>query len=480
MMNANEYVESLKKLRKKVYMFGEEIRDVTVHPFLKPTLNSIALTYQLAHDERYRDLLTATSHLTGRRINRFTHIPQNTDDLVKKVKMLRLLGQKTGSCFQRCVGMDAIITLSSVTYEVDQKYGTDYYKRFIRFLVRVQDEDLMCGGSMTDVKGDRGLRPSQQKDPDMFVHVVERRDDGIVIRGAKAHQSGSVFAHELIVMPTLSMRESDRDYAVSCAVPADADGVVYIVGRQTNDSRKMEECEIDVGNLQYSVAGHEALVVFDDVFVPWDRVFMCGEWDFSGVLVERFASYHRQNYGGCKVGVGDVLIGAAATIADYNGVSDASHIREKLVEMVYLNETMHACGLACSYEGVKLPSGTYYVNPLLANVTKLNVTKFPFEMARLAVDITGGIIGTQPSERDFKHPAVGRYIEKYLKAREGIPTEHRMRIVRLIENMVTGTGLIESMHGAGSPQAQRIMIARQADFEFKKKLAKILAGVEGG
>ncbi|MEM2709632.1 MAG: 4-hydroxyphenylacetate 3-hydroxylase C-terminal domain-containing protein, partial [Candidatus Methanomethylicia archaeon] len=370
------------------------------------------------------------------------------------------------------------IALSSVTYEIDQKYGTDYYKRFIRFLIKVQDEDLMCGGSMTDVKGDRSLRPSQQKDPDMFVHVVEKRDDGIVIRGAKAHQSGSVFAHELVVMPTLSMRETDKDYAVSCAVPADADGVLYIVGRQTNDSRKMEECEIDVGNLQYSVAGHEALVVFDDVFVPWDRVFMCGEWDFSGVLVERFASYHRQNYGGCKVGVGDVLIGAAATIADYNGVSDASHIREKLVEMAYLNETMHACGLACSYEGVKLPSGTYYVNPLLANVTKLNVTKFPFEMARLAIDITGGIIGTQPSERDFKHPVIGKYIEKYLKARENIPTEYRMRIVRLIENMVTGTGLIESMHGAGSPQAQRIMIARQVDFELRKKLAKILAGIE--
>ncbi|MEM1545722.1 MAG: 4-hydroxyphenylacetate 3-hydroxylase family protein [Candidatus Methanomethylicia archaeon] len=478
MMNGNEYVESLRRLRKKVYMFGEEIKDITVHPFLKPTLNSIALTYQLAYDERYRDLLTATSHLTGRRINRFTHIPQNTDDLVKKVKMLRLLGQKTGSCFQRCVGMDALIALSSVTYEIDQKYGTDYYKRFIRFLIKVQDEDLMCGGSMTDVKGDRSLRPSQQKDPDMFVHVVEKRDDGIVIRGAKAHQSGSVFAHELVVMPTLSMRETDKDYAVSCAVPADADGVLYIVGRQTNDSRKMEECEIDVGNLQYSVAGHEALVVFDDVFVPWDRVFMCGEWDFSGVLVERFASYHRQNYGGCKVGVGDVLIGAAATIADYNGVSDASHIREKLVEMAYLNETMHACGLACSYEGVKLPSGTYYVNPLLANVTKLNVTKFPFEMARLAIDITGGIIGTQPSERDFKHPVIGKYIEKYLKARENIPTEYRMRIVRLIENMVTGTGLIESMHGAGSPQAQRIMIARQVDFELRKKLAKILAGIE--
>lgn len=478
MMNGREYVESLKKLRKKVYMFGEEIKDITEHPFLKPTLNSIALTYELAYDDHYKDLMTAKSHITGKRINRFTHIPQNIDDLVKKVKMLRLLGQKTGSCFQRCVGMDALIALSSVTYEIDQKYSTDYYKRFLEFLVRVQDLDLMVGGAMTDVKGDRNLRPSQQRDPDMFVHVVEKRSDGIVIRGAKAHQSGSVFAHELIIMPTLAMREADKDYAISCAVPADADGIIYIVGRQTNDSRKLEGSKIDVGNFEYSVAGHEALVIFDNVFVPWNRVFMCGEWEFSSILVERFASYHRQNYGGCKVGVGDVLIGAVATAAEYNGVADASHIREKLVDMVHMNETMYACGLACSYEGIKLPSGTYYVNSLLANVTKLNVTKFPFEMARLAIDIAGGIIGTQPSEKDLKHPIIGKYIEKYLKGKADIPTEHRMRIMRLIENMVMGTGLIESMHGAGSPQAQRIMIARQTDFEFKKKLAKTLAGIE--
>src|SRR5512136_140277 len=283
-----EYVESLRTCNKEVYMFGERIKDPAEHPFLKPTLNSIALTYELAHDQKYADLMTAVSHLTGEKINRFTHIPQNTDDLIRKVKMLRLCGQRTGSCFQRCVGMDALITLSSVTYEMDQKYKTSYCARFTEFLKYVQRNDLVCAGSMTDVKGDRGLRPSQQTDPDLYLHVVEKRKDGIVVRGAKAHQSGSVFAHELIVLPTVAMREDDKDYAVSFAIPSDAKGVIYVVGRQTNDSRKLEGCKIDVGNAKYSAAGHEALVVFDNVFVPWGRAFMCGEYDFSGMLVERF------------------------------------------------------------------------------------------------------------------------------------------------------------------------------------------------
>lgn len=474
----SEYVDSVRKLDKEVYMFGERIRKPVDFLFLKPTLNSIALTYELAHESKYADLMIATSHLTGEKINRFTHISQNTDDLVKKVKMLRLLGQKTGSCFQRCVGMDALITMSSVTYELDQKYKSDYHKRFTEFLEHVQRNDLMCAGSMTDVKGDRGLRPSQQADPDLYLHVVEKGNDGIIVRGAKAHQSGSVFSHELIVMPTVTMREDDKDYAVSFAIPGDTKGIIYIVGRQTNDTRKLEGGEIDVGNAKYSVAGHEALVIFDDVFVPWNRVFMCGECDFTAMLIERFASYHRQNYGGCKTGVGDVLIGATATVAEYNGVEGASHIRDKITEMIHLNETMYSCGLACSYEGYKLPSGTYFVNPLLANIVKHNVTRFPFEMARLAMDIAGGIVGTMPSEKDFKHPKLGKYIDKYLKGKADVPTEHRMRIVRLIENMALGTGLLEDLHGAGSPQTQRIMMSRLTDLEAKKKLAKILAGIE--
>ncbi len=480
MKTASEYVESVRKLDKEVYMFGERIKDLVEFPFLKPTLNSIALTYELAHDPKYADLMIATSHLTGEKINRFTHIPQNTDDLVKKVKMLRLLGQKTGSCFQRCVGMDALITMSSVTYEMDQEYKTNYYTRFTEFLKYVQRNDVVCAGSMTDVKGDRGLRPSQQADSDLYLHLVEKRDDGIVVRGAKAHQSGAVFSHELIVMPTVAMREDDKDYAVSFAVPGNAEGIIYIVGRQVNDTRKLEGDKIDVGNAKYSAAGHEALIVFNDVFVPWEHVFMCGECDFTAMLVERFASYHRQNYGGCKTGVGDVLIGAAATVAEYNGVETASHIRDKITEMVHLNETMYSCSIACSYEGYKLPSGTYLVKPLLANIVKHNVTRFPFEMARLAMDIAGGIVGTMPSEKDFKHPEIGKYIDKYLKGKADTPTEHRMRIVRLIENMALGTGLLEDLHGAGSPQTQRIMISRLADLEAKKKLAKILAGIETG
>jgi 4-hydroxybutyryl-CoA dehydratase/vinylacetyl-CoA-Delta-isomerase len=475
---AEQYRNSLRKLKLKVYFFGEEIKNPVDFPLTKPSQNSVALTYELAHDPQYSDLMTAKSHLNGEKINRFTHIPQNSEDLVKKVKMLRLLGQKTGACFQRCVGMDALITLSSLTFEMDQKLGTPYYERFNEYLKYVQSEDLVCNGAMTDVKGDRSLRPSQQADRDMYVRVVEKLEDGIVVRGAKAHQTGAINSHEIVVMPTTAMREEDKDYAVSFSTPSDAKGVLHIIGRQASDTRRLEGGEIDVGNAKYGVAGHEALVVFDDVFVPWERVFMCGEHEFSGSFVERFASYHRQNYGGCKAGVGDVLIGAAATIAEYNGVPNASHVKDKITEMVHLNETMYACGLACSYEGYRLPSGTYFVNPLLANATKHNVTRFPFEMARLAMDIAGGLVATLPSEKDLKNPEIGRYVEKYMKAKMSIPTKDRMRMMRLIENMVLGVGLIESLHGAGSPQAQRITILRHADLEAKKRLSKDLAGIK--
>jgi 4-hydroxybutyryl-CoA dehydratase/vinylacetyl-CoA-Delta-isomerase len=475
---AEEYLQSLRNLKLNVYCFGKKVENPADFPLTKPSQNSVALTYSLAHDPIYSDLMTATSHLTGEKINRFTHIPQSIEDLVKKVKMLRLIGQKTGACFQRCVGMDALIALSSVTYEMDDRLGTQYYGRFNNFLRYVQHEDLVCNGAMTDVKGDRGLRPSKQEDRDLYVRVVEKRSNGIIVRGAKAHQTGAINSHEIIVLPTIAMRDDEKDYAISFSTPSDSKGILHIIGRQPSDTRKLEDGEIDVGNARYGVAGHETMVVFDDVFVPWERVYMCGENEFSGPLIERFASYHRQNYGGCKTGVGDVLIGAAATIAEYNGVQEASHIKEKITEMVHLNETMYACGLACSHEGYKLPSGTYSVSPLLANATKHNVTRFPFEMARLALDIAGGLVATLPSERDLKSPEIGKYVEKYLKGLATVPTENRVRMMRLIENMAFGAGMVESLHGAGSPQAQRITILRQANLEAKKKLSKNLAGIK--
>ena len=487
LMTAQEYVESLRKLNTRVYMFGEKIENWVDHPMIRPSINCVAMTYALAQDPQYADLMTVKSSLTGHTINRFTHLHQSTEDLINKVKMQRLLGQKTAACFQRCVGMDAFNAEYSTTYEIDKKYGTSYHENFKKFMLYCQENDLTVDGAMTDVKGDRSKAPHAQDDPDMFLHVVERRPDGVVVCGAKAHQTGIINSHEVIVMPTQSMGPDDKDYAISFAVPLDTKGLFMIIGRQSCDTRKLEGSEMDVGNSEFG--GVEALTVFDHVFVPNDRIFMNGETEYAGMLVERFAGYHRQSYGGCKVGVGDVLIGAAAVAADYNGANKASHIKDKLIEMTHLNETLYCCGIACSSQGFKTKAGNYQIDLLLANVCKQNVTRFPYEIVRLAEDVAGGLMVTMPSQKDFHSETVvgrngetiGDICNKFFAAREGVPTESRQRIMRFLENMCLGAAAVgyrtESMHGAGSPQAQRIMIARQGNIQGKKQLAKDIAGI---
>jgi 4-hydroxybutyryl-CoA dehydratase/vinylacetyl-CoA-Delta-isomerase len=476
MMTGEQYRESLRQLKPEIYYMGEKIESVVDHIAFMPHVNSAALTYEMAWAPEFEELMTATSHLTGERINRFTHIHHGHDDLVKKVKMLRAIGQQSGSCFQRCVGHDGLNAVYSVTYEVDQKNGTNYHKRFVKFLRDVQDRDLMVSGAMTDPKGDRSLPPSKQKDPDVYVHVVEKKDDGIVVSGAKAHITGAVNSHGHLVMPTHAMEEYDADFAVCFYVPVDARGIIHIFGRQTNDTRKCD-CTIDQGNLEYGIVGGEALIVFDKVFVPWEHVFMCGEHDFAYELVERFATAHRQNYGGCKTGLADALIGATYALAEVQGTGRASHIRDKLVEMVHLTETLYCCSIACSCQGIAMPSGSYMADPLLANITKLNVTRNVYEIARLAQDIAGGVLATTPAEVDWHDPKIGKYVDKYMKGIADVPAETRIRLIRLLEAMTCGTALVESMHGAGSPQAQKIMIGRRANFEHKKRLAQKLAKI---
>ncbi|WP_186567635.1 4-hydroxyphenylacetate 3-hydroxylase family protein, partial [Lawsonibacter celer] len=455
LMTGEEYIESIGKMKVQVYMFGKKVERPVDDPILRPSLNSVRMTYDLAQQAEYEDLMTAISPYTGKRVNRFTHIHQSAEDLVKKVKMQRLLGQKTAACFQRCVGMDAFNSVFSTTYETDQKYGTHYHENFRKFMIYCQENDLTVDGAMTDPKGDRSRAPHEQSDPDLYLHVVERREDGIVVRGAKAHQTGALNSHEIIVMPTISMGPEDKDYAVSFAVPMDSEGIFMIIGRQSCDTRKRENSELDVGNSEFG--GVEALTVFDNVFVPNERIFLNGETEFAGMMVERFAGYHRQSYGGCKVGVGDVLIGAAAVAADYNGAAKASHVKDKLIEMTHLNETLYCCGIACSAEGHPTQSGNYIIDLLLANVCKQNVTRFPYEIARLAEDIAGGLMVTAPSEADLRDEKLGPVVEKYLKGVDGVSTENRLRILRLIENLTLGTAAVgyrtESMHGAGSPQA---------------------------
>jgi 4-hydroxybutyryl-CoA dehydratase/vinylacetyl-CoA-Delta-isomerase len=377
--------------------------------------------------------------------------------------------------------MDALNALHSVTYEIDEAHGGTYHDRFKAFTEMVQRHGYMIGGAMTDVKGDRSKAPHEQDDPDLYVHVSRRTDDGLFITGAKGHQTGCVNSHWLIVMPTIRLGADDKAYAIVGAVPADAEGITYIYGRQSCDTRSMDGGDIDAGNAAFS--GQEAMIVFEDVFIPWDKVFMDGEYEFAALLIERFTCYHRRSYV-CKSGVGDVLIGAAATIADFNGVEKASHIKDKLVEMTHLNETIYSTGIASSYQATQLKSGVYINDDMIANVCKHHVTRVPYEIGRLAQDLAGGLMVTLPSQKDLEHPELGDIIRKYLKGRKEIATEDRMRILRLIENMTLGRNavgyLTESMHGAGSPQAQRIQIARQMQIEFKKQLAKTLAGIPPG
>lgn len=475
--NGAEYIDSLRKVHPVIYYKAERITDVTRHPATAPHVRAAAMTYALADDEEYKDLATAVSHLTGNTISRFTHVHQNVEDLIKKVKLLRLLGQKTGTCFQRCVGFDGINAAYSVAYEIDRKHGTSYFERFKDWLIHIQDENLMVVGAMTDPKGDRSKGPADQPDPDQYLHVVDRRDDGIVIRGAKLHMTGGVNSHEILVMPTTAMDDRSKDFAVVCAVPVDAPGITMIFGRQASDDRRDKMERIDSGKPSFGAVGGEAVIAFEDVFVPKERIFMDGETEFTGTIVYRFAAHHRANYGACKTGLMDVLTGAVSYLTQIQGTSKASQVRDKITEMIHLSETLYCSSIACSAEGWPTPSGAFMVDTMLANVCKQNVTRFHFEVARIALDLAGGFIATLPSQYDLESEDVGHLVKKYFSGVSGIPTEHRMKIARMIEAMTGGTALVESMHGAGSPQAQRVMIFREGELEKKIKLAKALIGI---
>ncbi len=481
LMTAEEYAKSLRQRRLKVYYMGDRITDLVDHPAVRPSFNTIALQYKLALDPADARLLTARSHLTGETVNIANHVFQSVDDLVQRLKMERRVAQLTARGALRSPGMDAFNALHSVTWECDRKHGTGYHARLNDYLRHVQSKDLAVSGAMTDVKGDRGLRPHEQPDPDMFLHVVEEKSDGIVVTGAKAHQTSAVHCHEHLVVPGRTMTEHARRYAVAFAVPADAEGILHLYSRQPSDTRKLEHGDIDVGIAEYG--GNESLMIFDRVFVPWERVFLHGETEFTTPLVERFGSLHRACYGGCKSGIADVLIGAAALMAEYNGLAAKRAIQDKLTEMMHLTETMYACALASAVEGKRLPSGGFMIDLTYANVGKLNVTRFPFDIARLAIDITGGVAITLPSERELRHPELGPLMEKYLRGNAKIPAEHRIRMARLVENLTLGPGgvyfLVESLHGAGSPESQKITLRRElaAHLEDCKHFAQKLAGV---
>ncbi len=305
--------------------------------------------------------------------------------------------------------------------------------------------------------------------------VVEQKADGIIVRGAKAHQTGSLSAHQIIVLPTRAMGKDDKDYAVSFAIPADTKGLIHVVGRSTLDMRELDGC--DIGNAYYSK--YCPTLIFDDVFVPWERVFMCGETEFASEMVIKFSSFHRQSHGGCKSGKIDCMIGCALTMMDYNGTAKVGHLKEKVTDMIHRAETLYGCCLASSYEGKKQPSGAYFIDTVLANASKIHEGKEMAEATRTMIDACGGFVADLPSDRDFSNPEIGGLLKKYLKGVDSVPVENRIKMYRLAEKLaLESADTISDIHGGGSPAAHRVTILRETDTAQKKKAAKRLAGIK--
>lgn len=476
LMTKDEYIESLRKLKPVVYMFGERITNVVDNPRLRPAIEATGATYEAAELPEFRDGIVTKSPLTGELVNRYTLPPSSIEDLVARVKNNRMLGGRVGTCFQRCTGLDCMSALSIVTHNIDKKYGTPYHSRFLEFLKYVQNNDLTCNAGVTDVKGDRSLNPTEQQDKDMYLRVVESRDDGIVVRGAKAHQTGSLSSHEIIVLPTRALKKEDRDYALAFAIPSDTPGLIHVVGRSTLDMRELQGC--DIGNTKYSK--NCPTVIFDDVFVPWERVFMFGETEFAGDMVMMFSAFHRQSHGGCKAGKIDCMIGAACTMMDYNGTNKVSHHKQKVIDMIHKAETLYGCSIAASYEGKKQPSGTYFIDAVLANASKMHEGVEMAEVGRLLVDIVGGFVCDLPSDKDLENPEIGPLVKKYLQGAANVPVENRIKMLRLVEKLaLESADTVSDIHGGGSNEAHRVSIIRETNLEAKKKLSKRLAGIEG-
>ncbi|NLW63822.1 MAG: aromatic ring hydroxylase [Syntrophomonadaceae bacterium] len=476
MRTSQQYLNSLFAMKKNIYLDGELIgRD---DPRIVRASKAIQLTFDLAEDPKYKKWLVTTSHLTGKPINRFTHIHQSQEDLLMKQEMTRVLCNLVGGCIQRCMGIDMMNALSITTKNADIKYGTDYHQRFLKYLEYFQENDLVAAGGQTDPKGDRRLRPMEQPDPDQYVRVVERRPDGVVVCGAKLHNTMAPYANEIIVIPTRRLMKDEKDWAIAFAIPADTEGV-YLIGRESRFAERDAGMEAPIAEF----ADVESFTVLDHVFVPNERIFINGETEFGGELALLFALYHRHSYCGCKPGMGDVLMGTTALLADYLGIEKMGHVKEKLAEMVSVAELVFAAGIASAVKSKKAPSGTQIPDIIYANVGRRHAGHNIYHEYNILCDIAGGLPATLPLSKEYNHPVVGEFVKKYVTRREGISPENHYRAFHLASDLLTSEmatvlGQIAGVHGGGSPIMEDIAVMSSYDMEAKKNLAKYLAGIK--
>lgn len=474
MRTSKEYLEKLAGMKANLYLDGEIIgRD---DPRIVHAAGTIGKSFDWVSKPEYERLLVATSHLSGEKINRFTHIHQSADDLYLKQEMTRVLSSRVGGCIQRCMGIDALNALSVSTKNADIKYGTSYHERFLNYMRYFQENDLVGCGAQTDSKGDRSLRPSEQPDPDQYLHVVERKSDGVVVRGAKLHNTMAPYADEIIAFPTRALGKNEKDYAIAFAIPADTEGI-YLITRIAESPKHAPGLESPFNEF----SDVESFTVFDNVFVPNERIFINGETEFGGETALLFALYHRHSYCGCKPGIGDMMTGIAALAADYNGVENQSHIKEKLADMISVGELVYAAGLAAALKSQKAPSGTQIPNIMYANVGRRHAGVNIFHEANILVDITGGMPVTIPLSKDYNSTLVGDFVRKYSARRAGVSEENHYRAMLLASDLmaseITSVLLIAGVHGGGSPQMEDIAILQSGNLKGKKDIAKYLAGI---
>ena len=475
MITSQEYRKRLCKMRNNIYMNGKLVGREAPH--LEGAVNRFAETYDMMTNpelKEYEEVLTATSHLTGEKINRFCHIHHSVADLLAKQKMSRVTCHQVGGCIGRCMGIDAVNANSVVAYEADQKYGTEYYQRFETWLKDFQENDRTACCAQTDVKGNRPWRPHEQMDPDLYVHKVETLSDGIVIRGAKVHNSNAPVSEWLLVTPTRQLTEDERDWAVSCAVPADAEGVKQIISTTQFNTHKNLGAPGPYGSA-------DSMTIFDNVFVPWKHVFLDGEYDFGGRLALLFALYHRHSYTGCKPAFTDILMGAAALMAECNGIEGKSHVGDKLAEMICTSELCYGTGIAAAINASKAGSGTYIPDVVYCNVSRRHAGMNIYHEFDIVSDIAGGMPATLPLEGDWENEELRPFIEKYMMRNPKVSIEDQHRAFRWVQDQTcseyAGVRQYAGVHGGGSPRMEQIAILGSYDIEKVKNIAKRLAGI---
>jgi 4-hydroxyphenylacetate 3-monooxygenase/4-hydroxybutyryl-CoA dehydratase/vinylacetyl-CoA-Delta-isomerase len=474
LITSEAWVERQLRMKKNIYMGGELVgRD---HPLIVPGRNVIAMTYDMAQDPKYKGICTTTSHLDGSEINRWCNLHMSVEDLLTKQKSTRCGIHNCGFCMQRCMGNDGLNTLCVISKELDEKYNTDYHQRFQEYLKYFQKNDITSALAQTDVKGDRLKRPAEQDDPDMYVHVVKKTKDGIVIRGAKCHITMGVYADEVIVLPTRVMKEEEKDYAVAFAIPTDTEGLYFLNRASAPRERKHFKAPM----AEYGSS--DAVTIFDDVFVPWERVFMCGEYQEAGRLALLFANYHRHAYCGCKPGVTDVIMGFTELVAEYSGIERTQHVRHDLADLIAVAELIYAAGIASSVNAAKSSSGVMIPDPVYSNVGRRLAGENIYHEHNVLVAVAGGLPATLPFEDEFFSEKTAPFLKKYMARKKGVSAEDIHRCFRSIGDLsCSGFGSvwqIAGVHGGGSPIMETIAILSNYNLKEKAEIAKYLSGIE--